>query len=132
MALDRKGFAKQMRRANTDQYGNVVCSWELWGQIANLIESEADADLVGAVTIDEGLRKEKCPICKYDISKCQCMFGGSAHPDRSKRRDVVTDHLYLFSAKQIEHIVKLQRRWDTSYGDVEKNEILAELKGGAE
>ena len=28
---------------------------------------------------------EKCPVCKYDISMCQCMFGGSAHPDRSKK-----------------------------------------------
>ena len=30
--------------------------------------------------------REKCPVCKYDISMCQCMFGGSAHPDRSKRQ----------------------------------------------
>ena len=31
--------------------------------------------------------EEKCPICGYKISQCQCTFGGSAHPDRSKRRD---------------------------------------------
>lgn len=73
---------------------------------------------------------EKCPICKYDISMCQCMFGGSAHPDRSKRREVVIDHLYLLSPKQIEHIINLQRRWQTSYGDDEKNRIFEELKGG--
>ena len=73
---------------------------------------------------------ENCPICKYDISMCQCMFGGSAHPDRSKRRDVVLDHLYLFSQKQIEHIISLQRRWQTSYGDDERSRILEELKGG--
>ena len=59
-------------------------------------------------------------FCKYDISMCQCMFGGSAHPDRSKRREVVIDHLYLLSPKQIEHIINLQRRWQTSYGDEEK------------
>lgn len=63
---------------------------------------------------------EKCPVCKYDISMCQCMFGGSAHPDRSKRREVVIDHLYLLSPKQIEHIINLQQRWQTSYGDEEK------------
>ena len=73
---------------------------------------------------------EKCPICKYDISMCQCMFGGSTHPDRSKRRGVVIDHLYLLSPKQIEHIINLQRRWQTSYGDEEKNRIFEELKGG--
>ena len=53
---------------------------------------------------------EKCPICKYDISMCQCMFGGSAHPDRSKRKEVVKDHLYLFSARQIQHIISLESR----------------------
>ena len=74
---------------------------------------------------------EKCPICKYDISMCQCMFGGSAHPDRSKRKEVVKDHLYLFSARQIQHITSLEKRWQTSYGDEEKNRILEELKGGA-
>jgi hypothetical protein len=56
------------------------------------------------------------------------MFGGSAHPDRSKRQEVVIDHLYLLSPKQIEHIINLQRRWQTSYGDDEKNRIFEELK----
>ena len=74
--------------------------------------------------------QDKCPICKYDISMCQCMFGGSAHPDRSKRREVVLDHLYLFSPKQIEHIISLQRRWQTSYGDDERTRIFEELKSG--
>lgn len=27
----------------------------------------------------------------YDISMCQCMFSGSAHPDRSKRREAIID-----------------------------------------
>ena len=72
--------------------------------------------------------KVKCPICKYDVSMCQCMFGGSAHPDRSKRREVVLDHLYLLSQEQINHIIGLQKRWQTSYGDEEKNNILKELE----
>lgn len=76
--------------------------------------------------------EEKCPICKYDISVCQCMFGGSAHPDRSKRREVVLDHLYLFSQTQIKHIISLQRHWQTSYGDEEKNKILEALNCGAD
>lgn len=75
---------------------------------------------------------ENCPICKYDISMCQCIFAGSGHPDRSKRKTVVKDHLYLFSPKQIEHIIKLEKYWQTSYSDEEKNSILEELKGGAE
>ena len=75
---------------------------------------------------------ENCPICKYDISMCQCIFGGSSHPDRSKRKTVVKDHLYLFSPKQIEHIIKLEKYWQISYSDEEKNSILEELKGGVE
>lgn len=70
----------------------------------------------------------KCPICRYDIGHCQCRFGGSAHPDRSKRRTVVLDHLYLFSEEQINHIVNLEKSWQVSYGDAELNEILKELK----
>lgn len=70
-----------------------------------------------------------CPICKYNVSRCQCMFSGSCHPDRSKVRTVVTDHLYLLSPEQLEHVIDLQRRWQISYGDEEKNKILDELKG---
>lgn len=76
------------------------------------------------------MTEEKCPICKYDIPQCQCRFGGTCHPNRSKRRTVVIDHLYLLSPKQIEHIINLQRYWQTSYGDDEKNQIVEELKGG--
>ena len=70
MALDRKGFAKQMRRANTDQYGNVVCSWELWGQIANLIEMEDGSD---AADVVEVVRCKDC-VHAYNIGaeRCSC------------------------------------------------------------
>ena len=71
--------------------------------------------------------KEKCPICDYDIEHCQCRFGGSAHPDWSKRRAVEKDHLYLFSDKQVRHIIELERYWRTSYLDEEKEEIRKEL-----
>lgn len=71
----------------------------------------------------------KCPICNYDIEHCQCRFGGSAHPDRSKRRQVVLDHLYLFSVEQIEHILELEKYWQTSYGDKECSRIRNELFG---
>lgn len=70
----------------------------------------------------------KCPICDYPIDKCQCRYSGSAHSDRHKRRDVVCDHLYLFSDKQIKHLQKVQAYWQTSYGDEEKRKILRELK----
>lgn len=72
--------------------------------------------------------KEKCPICDYDIEHCQCRFGGSSHPDRSKREKVVKDHLYLFSDKQVRHIIKLERYWRTSYLDEEKEKIREELE----
>ena len=31
--------------------------------------------------LEEANMKEKCPICDYDIERCQCRFVGSAHPD---------------------------------------------------
>lgn len=78
----------------------------------------------------------KCPICDYEIKHCQCRFAGSAHPDRSKRIEVVLDHLYLFSDKQIQHILELEKYWQISYGDEERESIREDLvseygKGGA-
>ena len=69
----------------------------------------------------------KCPICGYKLDDCQCYFGGSAHPDRSKRREVVQDHLYLLSERQLAHLIKLQSYWQTSYGDEERSKILGDL-----
>lgn len=77
--------------------------------------------------IDVERKWMKCPICNYDIEHCQCRFGGSAHPDRSKRRDVVLDHLYLFSKEQVEHILALERYWQTSYDDDERSRIRDDL-----
>ena len=71
--------------------------------------------------------EEKCPICGYRISQCQCTFGGSAHPDRSKRREVVLDHLYLFTPCQIKHVIELEKYWEIDYGDPEKREILKDF-----
>ncbi|OUO70533.1 hypothetical protein, partial [Anaeromassilibacillus sp. An250] len=88
------------------------------------------ADAVGNARVqsEEASMKEKCPICDYDIEHCQCRFGGSAHPDRSKRQSVVKDHLYLFSDKQVRHIIELERFWRTSYLDEEKEKIREELE----
>ena len=72
-------------------------------------------------------KKQKCPICSYKFKQCQCLFGGSAHPDRSKRREVVLHHLYLFSKRQI-NIVKLERHWQIAYGDNERADILTDIK----
>lgn len=73
-------------------------------------------------------RKEKCPICNYELNRCQCRFGGSAHPNRSKRREVVLDHLYLFSKKQLKHLIALEKYKQTSYGDDERTHIFEDLK----
>ena len=70
-----------------------------------------------------------CPICGYKFDMCQCRFGGSPHPDRSKRIAVVTDHLYLLSPRQLAHVIDLQRHWQVSYDDPEKMDIYRELKG---
>ena len=71
---------------------------------------------------------DKCPICGYEMKRCQCRFGGSVHPDRSKRRKVVFDHLYLFNKKQIKHLIELEKHWRTSYGDEELNAIYNKIR----
>lgn len=71
---------------------------------------------------------DKCPICEYRIDQCQCRFSGSAHPDRSKRRQVVLDHLYLLSESQLTHVIELERWWRTSYTDQELSAIFDEMK----
>lgn len=40
-----------------------------------------------------------CPICGYKFGMCQCRFGGNAHPDRSKRIAVVTDHYEMLKGE---------------------------------
>ena len=75
------------------------------------------------------LHGHKCPICNYPMDMCQCLYGGSCHPDRDKEREVVLSHLYLLSKMQIRHIVCLQKYWNTSYGDNERTEILERLEG---
>ena len=70
---------------------------------------------------------DKCPICNYRIDMCQCRYGGSCHPDRTKHREVVLDHLYMFSHEQIAHIANSQRQCTVSYADEEKETIRKEL-----
>ena len=70
---------------------------------------------------------DKCPICNYRIDMCQCRYDGSCHPDRSKRRAVVLDHLYMFSHEQIKHIANVQRQCPVSYSDAEQEDIRKEL-----
>ena len=68
-----------------------------------------------------------CPICEYPFERCQCRFGGSAHPDRSDRARVVFDHLYLLTAGQLDHVMNVQSFWQTSYADEKRNKILLYL-----
>lgn len=74
------------------------------------------------------VRDEDCPICGYRLYECQCVFGGNAHPNRDKRKQVVKDHLYLFTPLQVAHVIELERRWETCYVDDEMNEILDEIE----
>ena len=132
-----------LRRANINTVQDIVDNYDNLTRVRNLGQKAYD-EVIEKIkpytrTVSEDkmnpMREkvgEKCPICKYDISMCQCLFGGSCHPDRSKRRMVVIGHLYLFSSKQINHIIELQRFWQTSYSDNEKNLILEELKEGVE
>lgn len=60
---------------------------------------------------------ECCPICEYELQYCQCIFGGNAHPDRSRRIKIVKDHLEMLSPKQVGHLIALEDWWQTGYAD---------------
>lgn len=72
--------------------------------------------------------KKVCPICGYKFKMCQCRFGGNGHPDRSKNQEVVFDHFYFLSLRQIFHVMKLQKYFATSYGDDTRAKMLEDLK----
>ena len=74
------------------------------------------------------MKKELCPVCKYELETCQRLYSGSVHPDRYKRYEVVIDNLYLLTETQLRHIIFLQQFWRASYIDDEKDKILQELK----
>lgn len=74
------------------------------------------------------MQKELCPVCKYELETCQCLYSGSAHPDRHKRYEVVINNLYLLTETQLRHIISLQQFRRVSYIDDEKDKILQELK----
>lgn len=71
---------------------------------------------------------EYCPICEYEIQHCQCIFSGSAHPNRDRRIKIVKDHLELLSPKQIGHLIALEGWWQTSYGNPEDKTEFEKLK----
>lgn len=75
--------------------------------------------------------KIKCPICDYELGMCQCLFADDCHPDRTKIRGVVLDHLYLLTDEQIRHIQYLENYWNISYGDEEKEAIKRKLESEA-
>jgi len=80
-----------------------------------------------ALTQTALLPNEKCPICEYAISGCQCLYSGSAHPDRHDKKRVVIDHLYLLSPTQVQHVISLEKHWQISYADEILNAILKKL-----
>lgn len=73
-------------------------------------------------------KKNVCPICGYKFKMCQCRFGGNAHPDRSNNQEVVCEHFYLLSLRQIIDVMKLQKYWSTSYSDYTRDLMLEYLK----
>lgn len=70
----------------------------------------------------------KCPICDYEVNMCQCLFAGDCHPDRTKNREVVLDNLHLLTDEQIRHVQYLERYWNISYIDEEKEAIKRKLE----
>ena len=68
---------------------------------------------------------EKCPVCGYALNECECRVCSNG---MYKKREVVLDHLYLFSPEQIQHIIDLERDLKITYGDAERSKILIELE----
>jgi len=73
-------------------------------------------------------RGDICPICRNGFAMCQCMYGGSSHPNRALNQKVVLEHLHFLTKKQIKHIIELEKYWQVSYNDEKCCEILAELQ----
>lgn len=80
MVFDNKEYARQMKEnAVKDSNGNVVCSWELWTQTANIIENAPTVDAV------EVLRCKDCDHYKpmnSHATRGRCkQHGGDMHRD---------------------------------------------------
>ena len=71
---------------------------------------------------------DKCPICEYQLDQCQCIYAGNAHPDRSKRIQVILYHLFILSESQLRHVIELERWWNISYTDPELTEVCTQIK----
>ena len=41
---------------------------------------------------------------------------------------VVKDHLYLLTPTQLQHVINLEKHWETSYEINDMNEIVEDLK----
>lgn len=122
-ALEKRIEALEQEPCDTCGYekGSIYCK-EHCPYEAKIEQESCDE------TVSRKISNKNCPICDYSFDMCQCRFGGSAHPDRSKRTRVVADHIYLLSDEQIDHLKQVQKYWRISYADEEMKQILAELE----
>ena len=82
-----------------EKLGRPVWTHELASsEVQDEIKEKTKADFLALCKDSSG--EGACPICGYELKMCQCRFGGHGHPDRSKNRDVVLDHLYLLTPAQ--------------------------------
>lgn len=51
-----------------------------------------------------------CPICGYPFKMCQCMFTGSAHPDRDRVMDYAFTHIDEYKEPQKSHLIDLKKK----------------------
>lgn len=111
-----------------EKLGMPVWTHELASsEVQDEIKKKTKADFLALC--NDGSGEGTCPICGYDLKMCQCRFGGGhGHPDRSKNRGVVLDHLYLLTPAQLEHVIQLQRGFQTSYGDEDRTKLLKNLE----
>lgn len=97
-----------------EKLGRPVWTHELASsEVQDEIKEKTKADFLALCKDSSG--EGACPICGYELKMCQCRFGRHGHPDRSKNRDVVLDHLYLLTPAQLDHVIQLQRGFQTSY-----------------
>ena len=112
-------YAKSRGFKTVKPFHQSANEWDVDLALAQIAEME--------LTTNSTPLNEKCPICEYTISGCQCLYSGSAHPDRHDKRRVVLDHLYLLSPAQVQHVISLEKHWQISYADEILNAILKKL-----
>lgn len=93
MAMHNKDFAEVMRKCAKDAYctdtnGNIICSPELWEQIATIIENSEE--VVRCEECEYATKGKNIFICNKEFYKCSgtsCKHNGGHYCSYGKRKE---------------------------------------------